>query len=182
MNAHCTVFLYYFICRLWRQLLFRIFVSEMLNVTSGSPYIYSQMVCDKKCRERYNAEIDYLFRTCQTTFRPYLYYFRKSLVTQLLYTPLTCKQRLWESTALYFWWIKTWKVFMECGYHRLGIRPARVCDSGDSCLCKNFIIHMRVSVPAPNAQAGTGVHHDSNGSGTRPLSLYYVSGLICSVV
>jgi len=43
----------------------------------------------KKCRERHKAEIDNLFRTCQATFRPYLYYFCKSFVTQLLYTQTT---------------------------------------------------------------------------------------------
>jgi hypothetical protein len=69
---------------------------------------------------------------------------------------------------------------MECGYDGVGIRPARVYDSLTAVRAKTFIIYMRGSVSAPNVQAGTGVQHGSYGSVTRPLSLHYVSGPICS--
>ena len=71
---------------------------------------------------------------------------------------------------------------MECGYHRVGIRPARVCDSATAICAVTFITYVRVRVPAPNAQAGAGIQHGSKGSGTRPLFLHCVSGPVCSEV
>jgi len=60
-----------------------LYLRYLLLLQEARNFIHKWSVI-KKCRERYKAEIDNLFRTCQTTFRSYLYYFRKSFVTQLL--------------------------------------------------------------------------------------------------